>query len=209
VNSRGEAIPYGERWGESGPPEDSYSAEAHLERFAPLHTDADALVDYLVREYAVTVEHGTDHAADLLTPRDDVLRAVRITPAGRAAAPLTVVYTAYPGVVVHAGVLHDFTYPSCGCDACDETASSEARRLESMIFSVVAGGYVEKYPLGSERWCGYALVAADGSGHEGGQSEIGPVAAARLREAAQILHSVSGGWQPWPRRRGSDTVPNR
>ncbi|WP_424980865.1 DUF6226 family protein [Microbacterium sp. S308A+] len=33
---------YGSRWGGS-PPEDSYSVETNLERFAPLHTVADAL----------------------------------------------------------------------------------------------------------------------------------------------------------------------
>lgn len=202
-DSRGELIPYGERWGESGPPEDSYSIESNLERFVPLHAVADALIEYLVGEYDVTVEHCSDQAAQLINPRDDVLRTVSLTPADPDAASLTVVYTELPGVVVHAGVLHDFVYPSCGCDACDETAIPVAGELESIILSVVTGGYAEKYPMGAERWCGYALVAADGSGHQSGQGAVGLASPAGLSDAAQILERVPDGWHPWPRRGGA------
>lgn len=200
LDDHGKVIPYGERWGCFGPPEDSYSAESHLERFAPLHSIADALVDYLVREYDVAADWDAAHSAGLLRSRDDVVRAIRLTPVGPGTAPLTIVYTAYPGIVVHAGVLHDFAYPSCGCDACDETASSESSRLESMVLSVAAGGYAERYPIGRDRWAGYALVAADGSGHESGQGEIGPLSGARLIQAAYALEPIPAGWRPWPRR---------
>ncbi len=200
LDDRGKAIHYGERWGASGPPEDSYGAESHLERFAPLHSIADALVEYLVREYDVRAERDAAHSADLLRSHDDILRAIRLSPVDPSAAPLTIVYTAYPGIVVHAGVLHDFAYPDCGCDACDETASSEGTRLESMVLSVAAGGYAERYPIGRDRWVGYALVAADGSDHESGQGDVGFIPKPHLAEAARTLESLPAGWHPWPRR---------
>lgn len=46
----------------------------------------------------------------------------RLTLSDSAAAPLTFGFTSYPGLILHAGLLHDFAYPICGCDACDETA---------------------------------------------------------------------------------------
>lgn len=53
-----------------------------------------------------------------------------MTPAAADAAVLTFVFTDYPGVIVHAGLLHDFLYPVCGCDACDETWQSVAEDME-------------------------------------------------------------------------------
>src|SRR5690625_4141229 len=56
----GNIIDYGNRWASRGgiPPEDSYSVDGHPERFAPLHTIAAALIDYLVSTYEVDVEEG-------------------------------------------------------------------------------------------------------------------------------------------------------
>ena len=48
----------------------------------------------------------------------------------KGSAALTFVYTSFPSVLVQAGLLHDFSFPSCGCDACDETWESSADGLE-------------------------------------------------------------------------------
>ena len=53
----------------------------------------------------------------------------RVTPADPAGAPLTFDYTPYPGLILHAGLLHDFAYPIRGCDACDESAVEQLRNL--------------------------------------------------------------------------------
>src|SRR4051812_1889718 len=102
----GHIIEYGERWGHGSPPEDSYSVESNLERFAPLYTVADALIAHLRAEHNVDVSEDPAHAADLLRDRDDVIRAVRLTPSNGDAALLTFVFTSFPSVIVHAGVLH-------------------------------------------------------------------------------------------------------
>ena len=132
--------------------------DSHPERFAGLHVVARALIDHLATAYDVEVHEDPVHARDLLIEVRDVLHAVRVTPRRSGAAPLTFVLTGYPGVVVHAGVLHDFPFPVCGCDACDETAETTADRMERLVLSVAAGGYAERYPVGSRRWSEYALT---------------------------------------------------
>jgi hypothetical protein len=99
---------------------------------------------------------------------------------------------------VHAGVLHDFPFPVCGCDACDETVETTAGRMELLVLTVAAGGYSERYPVGSRRWSDYALTAFDGSGSENGKGQPGPTAIHRLHDAEIRLRDVAGGWSPWP-----------
>ena len=112
---------------------------------------------------------------------------------------MTFVLTDHPAVIVHAGVLHDFVFPVCSCDACDETAETAAARLELLVLGVAAGGYSERYPVGGRRrWLGYALMAPDGSASESGQGDPGPVPADRLRSGKARLKEVPDGWAPWP-----------
>jgi hypothetical protein len=199
----GQAIDYGNRWGGDSPPEDSYSLETHGERFEGLHKVARALVEYLERAYEVDVSWDPAHAADVSMNTDEVIDVARLTPRDPLAAPLTFVVTGSPGVVVHAGVLHDFPFPICGCDACDETTESEASRMEELVLGVAAGGYGERYPVGRKRWAEYALFAADGSGNRSGAGPMGATPA-QLAAAEERLRAVPDGWRPWPLR-GSGT----
>lgn len=200
-NSDGEPIPYSRQWGADGPDPDSYSVDSHPERFAGLHDVARALLDHLTAVYDVDVQDDPVHAGELVMKGPGVLQAVKTTPGDPGAAALTFVLTGYPGVMVHAGVLHDFPFPVCGCDACDETVETTADRLERLVLSVAAGGYSERYPVGRKRWSEYALTAWDGSGSESGQGEPAPTSTARLHDAEIRLREVAGGWSPWPLRR--------
>jgi hypothetical protein len=197
---KGVPIPYGRQWGADGPDPDSYSVDSHPERFAGLHIVARALIDHLTAVYDVDVHEDPVHAGELLIEPKDVLRAVRVTPRRSGTASLTFVLTTYPGVVVHAGVLHDFPFPVCGCDACDETAESAAERMELLVLAVAAGGYSERFPVGMRRWSEYTVTAVDGSGSESGQGEPGPVGEARLHDAEIRLRDAAAGWSPWPLR---------
>ena len=85
----GAVIEYGERWGAESPPDDSYSVLSNVERFRPLHRIAEALIDVLANDYAATVEDDLALASELMHDRDDVIRAVKVTPQDRAAAPVT------------------------------------------------------------------------------------------------------------------------
>src|SRR5580765_5529275 len=139
----GSVIAYGSRWGIEGPPEDTYSVDSHPERFEPVHRIAEALIEYLQREYDVQIIDDLSCAADVRY-NVNARRAVRVAPRSSDAASLTFVFTDYPGVVVHAGLLHDFLYPQCGCDACDENWESVADELERTVLAVVSGGYREE-----------------------------------------------------------------
>lgn len=202
----GKLIPYGSRWGADGPPEETYSVDSHPERFAGLHTVAQALINYLTQTYDAAAQDVTVDAASRLHGRVAVLRAVRLVPRSTTGAPLTFIFTAYPGVIVAAGLLHEFRFPACGCDACDESAGTEAGRLEQLALAVAAGGYAERYPVGRRRWAEYALTAVDSSGSEGGRGDPAPdIGPDRLQEAERRLQELDGAWWPWPLRAGRIT----
>lgn len=195
----GRVIDYGNRWGGS-PPEDTYSVETHPQRFAPLHTIAAALVAHLRQTYDVDVDEGVGTAADLVRPaQHDVVRAVRIRPDDAACASLTFVFTAYPGICLHAGLLSDFRYPVCGCDACDSSWEGEADDLERQVLAVVTGHYRESIDHGVRPWVEHAFTYADGS-ERGGRSLATDIPAARVDAARPLLRNVPDGWAAWPRR---------
>lgn len=192
----GQVIDYGNRWVGS-PPEETYSVDTHPERFAPLHTVADALIAYLRDTYDVQLIEGEETAADLLHPAPEVVRAVRIRPNDPACAALTFVFTAYPGIILHAGLLHDLHYPVCGCDACDSHWAAEADELEKHVLAVVSGHYREGIERGSPTWVEYAFAYPDG--RASGRSRAQDSAAERLNSAEPILRNLSEGWAAWPR----------
>jgi hypothetical protein len=198
-DGEGRVIEYGNRW-EGLPPEDTYSVDTHPERFAPLHTVADALIAHLGDAYDVEIEEGADVVADLIrAPSHDVVRAVRVRPRDPACASVTVVMDAYPGIYLHAGVLHDFHYPVCGCDACDSTWQAEADRLEQQVLAVVSGHYRETLERREgEPSVSYAFVYPDGA--SSGESREPEMAPERVAAAESALRSVAGEWAAWAKR---------
>lgn len=228
----GDVIEYGTRWASRGgtPPEDSYSVVSHPERFAPLHTVATALIDHLTSSYDVTLEEGDHVAVGLLHPptAEETVRAVRLTPRGEASAPLVMVLTDFPGVRLYAGVLFSESYPSCGCNACDERWEPLADELEWETFAIVDGGFAEEvseprpatwshdrargFVKGMGQTISHRIRALDGAAERGGQSRAEDVpavllASARARLDAVAAVSADGTWLPWPRRtRTSETL---
>lgn len=224
-DASGQVISFGNRWANreaSGPPEDSYSVDEHTERFAPLHVIAEALISHLIETYDVTVNDKIDVVADLpYGPRaEETVRAVRFTPRDTTCAPLTLVLTTYPSVHLHAGVLFSTGYPSCGCNACDETWQSAADELEWQVFAITGGGFSEavseprrpkwsfSFRGGLEQGMGqtvsHRLRALDGSTEVGGESRADVVPAALLNMAQSSLEALAsatpgGTWQPWPK----------
>lgn len=199
-DAAGSVIPYGDRWGFEPTPDDAYGVTSNLERFAPLHDVADALIAHFLDAYDVTVREDARFADDILHTRTDVLRAVRVEPSDQNAAPLTFVFTSFPSVIVHAGALHDFLFPVCGCDACDEGWEYQADEMEWRLLAVAAGGYEEGVVRSTVPQVTMSLRAADGSARMGGETGCEDFPAGRLVEASARLERLAGGWVPWPVR---------
>ncbi|BDZ53435.1 DUF6226 family protein [Agromyces marinus] len=198
VDEHGAPIEYGRRWGDDSPPDEAYSRTGNLERFAGLHTVALALIEWLRASFDVEVDEGADAEADLLLQPTDMVRAVRLTPASAQCAPLTFVLTGFPGVFLHAGMLHDFHFPACGCDACDEDPSALVDDFEWTVRMVVAGHYHET--AGSPRggWHGFRLDEP-GVGSRAGQGQTIELPPGVL-EAALERMPAGGRWRAWPER---------
>ena len=203
VDAAGQVIDYGNRWGGS-PPTEAYSVTVHPERYAPLHTVAAALIDHLRLTYDVEIDDGPHVVADLLAPPScEVPRAVRVRPREPDCAGLTFVFTAFPGLLLHAGLLHDFPFPLCGCDACDTPWQREADELEEHVFAVVSGNYSESVGRRDAEAAAWYQVRYP-TGSSGGSSNTVAVPAERRAAAEPILRSLPSGWRAWPRRAGAE-----
>lgn len=187
----GEVIRYGSRWGGNGPPEDSYSRVSNPQRFEPLQGIARQLVAHLVQELDVDMASDPSSISDFLHPSGAV-EVMRLVPSTPLAAPLTFGFTILPGVCVAAGAVHQFPFPACGCDACDEDLTAQIDQLEETVFAVVGGGYREWVTPDD---VGYSLRSAAGS-----RSGVGSASGLRPERLA-ALPGNGANWRPWPRRR--------
>lgn len=107
-----------------------------------------ALIEHLRSEYEVEVDESVDVLDDFIRRPGGTMKAVRVRPLDGDCAALTFAFTDFPGIVVHAGAIHDLAFPTCGCDACDTTWQTEAAELERHVFAVVGGGYGESIGAG-------------------------------------------------------------
>ncbi|MFT2752468.1 DUF6226 family protein [Clavibacter sp. Sh2088] len=124
--------PSGSRWDlADGPPEDACSRTSHLERFAPLHAVADALVAHLVATHDVTAIAGADPT--LTDPHPDAVRTVRLAPRDGSGPAFALEWTSFPGVMLRTGRRTSAAFPACGCDACDDRWEDVADELEEAV----------------------------------------------------------------------------
>jgi hypothetical protein len=150
----------------------------------------------LTAEYDVERFEGYGLDAEL-EPRELARPSIRLVPSDPEAAPIAVGFTPFPGIVVRLGRWHMDGYPSCGCDACDETAEIEIRRFQRTIDDVIAGRFREALTLpliGSAR---QSHRFWSETGDSGGEAKV---------ERSRARAMLAGGdrssyeWSPWPRR---------
>ena len=199
----GDVIKYGDRWPDGGGPEHSYEVVSHPERFAPLHTVADLLIEHLVAQYHVTVTNSQDPARPAFRLADDsgFDRCVRLIPSDPRAASLTFFLHPFPSVTLQAGLLHWEAFPGCGCDHCDETAESAVDALELLVFAIVDTGFDERLSTDSPPMRTVQIRSADG---ELDQASRGPESHLTRDESARVrseLEQIGGRRAPWPKRR--------
>ena len=131
------------RWGSEGPPEEAYSRVTDAARFAPLHDAATEMFDRLEAEYEVERVEGSGLDDELEERLTCARPSVRLSAVDPAAAPITVVFSDFPGLHIRFGRWSTDLFPVCGCDACDESAEDEIERLTMMVDSVTTGGFRE------------------------------------------------------------------
>jgi hypothetical protein len=184
----------GDRWGMDGPPPEAYSRVTNPERFAPLHGFAQRLLDGLQRDFDVVREegYGLDAELEQFAGLDAANPAVRLMPNAAGAGALTIAFTSFPGLIVRLGNWFVEPIPSCGCDACDETAEEEQDRLEGLVGALTSGRFSESIRLGL--W-GDGWLTDEMHGEE-----------RVTRSRARALISRAGGrrrfdYAAWPRKR--------
>ena len=143
-------------------PEDpAYSRVTNAERFRPLHSAMLELLSWLENDSDVERSEGYGLDPELERGLEAARPHVRLNPGNPDAAPIAVVFSTFPGLNVRFGRWFREPFPSCGCDACDESAESEIERLNEMVDDVVAGRFREsiRRPLISFRETGPELAA--------------------------------------------------
>ena len=191
----------GNRWGPEGPPPEAYSRVTNPERFRPLHDAALELLGRLENTY--DVERLDGYGLDQELEVGDLARpSVKLVPRSPEAAPIVLVFTAFPGLGARFGRWHVEHFPSCGCDACAETADDQAERLTRMVGDVTAGRFREaiRLPLLGEGWQESAFWSS-----EGRSSSRGAISRSRARQMLGASGQASFEWKPWPRELRADS----
>jgi hypothetical protein len=191
-----------DQWLPRTAPPEAYGRITNPERFSVLHDVASKLLRELTRDFDVERPEGyavdpqlegrctLAHPTETLTPRD------------RAAAPVVVAFSAFPGLRVRFGRWCTMAFPGCGCDACNERAEDEVARLTSMIDNLVEGRFSEAIEVGgTSSWTEWTFWSADRREHSTSLMD---------REEAQQLLAASGrsslAWKPWPRRGNAEST---
>jgi hypothetical protein len=190
----GAIVRYGTRWTGS-PPDDAYSRVSNPERFAPLQTIADALIEHLRASYRADIVASAKSLTTFGTKK-----LITVTPERADAAPLKFRFSDFPGVQIRAGVRYGAAFPPCGCDACDETWQHVADEMEGLVFAVTDGTFSERISLPRDAIATvqYRIKTQGGASRSGVMHSVEPDSA--LREDAARLNALPGGaWQPWTR----------
>jgi hypothetical protein len=168
---------------------EAYGRVTNEERFRALHEAALRCTERLEKDFDVTVQMADEIDPDLEDA--GVARpGIRLVPRSENAAPITIVFTPFPGLQVRFGNSTD-RFPACGCDACGETAKGEVARFEELIEDVTAGRfreYFDRYENEGEWITGWECWSPSRHYARGFDMDNGP-------PASQTRH-----WSPWPVR---------
>jgi len=188
--------------GDAGPPPDpAYSRVTNAQRFLPMHSAILKILGRLENDFEVerTEGHGLDAALE--RGLEPARPHVRLSPKDPEAAPIAVVFSTFPGLNVRFGRWFTEPFPSCGCDACDESAEDEIERLNEMVDDVVARRSCEaiRRPQISFRGTGWreTRFLLD----VGRRRNRSRVEGLRAREMTGGRRRLDLNWKPWSRRR--------
>lgn len=180
----------GNRWGPAGPPDEAYSRVTDPQRYAPLHAIARDVLDDLQRRFDVTA-----HSSSELDPNKTAQAPVTtLVPTNPNSSPLSVTFTAFPGLFISFGRTMREPIPVCGCDACDETLEECGEFLRDLVETVVTGSFGERIVHDSEGvW--HQTWRSTNARSSSGRTRVTAEEARALREG---LGSDNARWSPWP-----------
>jgi hypothetical protein len=181
------------------PRPEEYSRVTNPERFRALHGHALEMFERLEAVYAVRRSVAFELLPRVMRAFEYARPPVTLTPVSPAAAPIAIAFTTFPSLVVRCGRWYARPFPSCGCDACAETAIGEADRLDRIIGKVVAGHFAESLQI---PWFGAARLAHDFRGGQPGEWE-GQQWTTVPRAVSQAIAGPKPRrvhWRPWPQR---------
>ena len=185
------------RWGNAGPPDEAYSRVTQPERFAPLHALALKRVAELATGFEVVVREG--FGIDPALERVGAARpTISLTPVNPAEAPLTLAFTAFPGLGARFGQWLTAAFPGCGCDACDESFEDEAERFTWHVDQLINGHFRE--------WIHVKFGGRFYSAHEFWSPERRSAGETLIHEVTPEIRasrSVARAWAPWTPRGAS------
>jgi len=182
------------------PPPEAYSRGTNPQRFRPLH----ALMVELIGRLGATfdVERVEGYGLDDQLERVDLARpSVKLLPRDTSAASIAVSFTAFPGLRVRLGRWPIEAFPSCGCDACAETADGEGARLTQMVDDVTAGRFREAIwvPEVGDAWQESEFCSPHG--HSSSRTRVDRSYALQMLAGSDCLRLE---WRPWPRGKKVD-----
>jgi len=160
-------------------------------RYLVVHEAAEALLDELSYGYMVERRESKEPLGD-----GPLVRCVRLIPWTPAAAPLSVVFTDFPSVVLGLGRWYRRSFPACGCDTCDEQPAELVADLRRRAEAVVEGGLWERARRGlAGSWAETRLIGTDVDCRQ-----RLPLDAREARAARREGFAAAVQWGPWPRR---------
>jgi len=151
-----------------------------------LHSAGQALVDRLCEEFLVEQLEGI-HYDESLSDDVDTERLVRLVPAAEGAAPITIILSRFPGLLVRFGQWHVEPYPACGCDACAEDPSELVDKLHEHVNDLVTGQFNETIAKGRKTWLSFQFRTGSGS-------------MLLEKEEPPLPRGADRHWQPWSLR---------
>ena len=179
------------------PPLEAYSRVTNPVRFLALHWVATDQLERLEAEYDVVRSAAFDLPPEM-EPFEQVRAPLRLTPVESTAAPISVAFTPFPSLLVRCGRWLVESFPSCGCDACAETAESESERLQLLLDDVVAGLFREKITIPLLGRATHEWRLGDGTPVRRSCWRVVARSSAR-KLVARGAREVQ--WQPWVKRR--------
>jgi hypothetical protein len=166
-----------------GMDDERYGRVTNPERYRVLHEAATRAVSALESRYLVDRQAGLGLDPELIA-RAGAIAVERLVPQDRDAAPVTIAFTDFPGVIVRFGRWHVEAFPACGCDACDESPEDLTELLLAELDAIALGDYSE-----TETSYNFTTSLGDSSGWGRAGTD--------RPDDHTMPRPPAAGWRPW------------